>query len=100
MSMNRETWEYFDFQFATPCPKCGGRLIHGEWYDWPPQYGGNYEGEIIKCENCKHEWVNPIDHWEYTYPDGCVDDMDRFIGWTTDGRYINGCEGPIKPGDK
>jgi hypothetical protein len=86
-----ETWEYPYAEFCCTCPKCGGILLWEQVYDWPPFLGGDYLGDVIHCKKCSTEW-----EYDASFPVGTFDDKEMLIGWSQNGYYVNGCEGPVR----
>jgi hypothetical protein len=68
--MNRETWWASWCNLAVPCPNCGGRAVLGHLYDWPPELGGGYLGDEIRCLDCKKEWTADDAPESFTAKDG------------------------------
>lgn len=87
-----ETWEYPDGEFCCLCPKCNtGILVWMSVFDWPYFLGGEWLDQIIRCTRCGTVW-----EFEASFPPGTFDDKEQLIGWSQNGYYINGCEGPIR----
>lgn len=70
------------------CPNCGGKLFWGDVYNWPPDRGGDWQDCEIHCHTCGRQWDS--DDLDVS------DDQGILIGWSLDGYFVNGCEGPVK----
>lgn len=90
--MNGETWQYPSGEFCVLCPKCNtGTLLWEQLFDWPPFLGGDFVDDVIRCTRCGTEW-----EFEASFPPGTFDEHEQLIGWSLNGFYINGCEGPVR----
>ncbi len=93
-----DEYRRYDFFFAAPCPECGGQLKGGMIFNWPPECGGDPVGDLVRCDGCREEWLNYFYETECDTPPAEIysDEGGLSIGWSADGYYIFGCEGPIK----
>lgn len=70
--MSGEIWFVRYAPIAVPCPSCGGKVWFGHNYDWPPDLGGNYIGDLCKCAGCWQEWTADDAPPEFTSADGAM----------------------------
>ncbi len=91
--------EYYPHLIAyctTPCPQCGGMVGFGDLSDWPAEHGGNHVGIYLSCSACS--WSTDVyieDDNDRQLPDEFFDSQGQLLGWSPDGRWLNGCEGPV-----
>jgi hypothetical protein len=84
---------------VTPCPQCGGVVGFGDVMSWPAEHGGEYRGCYLSCSRCS--WSTDVlidEHDDDQLPDEFFSSAGPVLGWSPDGRFLCGCEGPVLEG--
>lgn len=91
-----EYWHVPDSISVIPCPDCGGVVEFGQLTNWPVELGGDEIGVYLHCQQC--EWRSETFHEDEDtdLPAEFFDQEHLLKGWSLNGRYVNGCNGPVR----